>query len=96
MARSRSPSSDALALLALRAAVGPAVELRADANQRWGLKQAVEFGRAARLAGLAYVEVRGGGKGGREGRRNGVGYFVRCPRRLGMRCDVTQREHDVG
>jgi Enolase C-terminal domain-like len=40
----------------VRAAVGPAVELRCDANRGWGLAAATAFGLAAAPARLQYVE----------------------------------------
>lgn len=40
----------------IREAVGDSVVLRADANQRWSLEEAVAFGMAAVPAGLEYVE----------------------------------------
>ena len=43
-------------MVAVRASVGPAVALRADANRRWTLEQAVQFGQAAAGAGLQYIE----------------------------------------
>jgi isochorismate synthase/2-succinyl-5-enolpyruvyl-6-hydroxy-3-cyclohexene-1-carboxylate synthase/2-succinyl-6-hydroxy-2,4-cyclohexadiene-1-carboxylate synthase/O-succinylbenzoate synthase len=54
--RRLSPAEDAEAVLAVRAAVGPAVALRADANRAWSLEQALVFGRRAAGAGLQYVE----------------------------------------
>ena len=40
----------------MRAAVGPAVELRCDANRAWDLAAAAAFGLAAAPARLQYVE----------------------------------------
>jgi hypothetical protein len=40
------PLDDAAVVAAVRRAVGPAVALRADANRRWTLHQAIAFGRA--------------------------------------------------
>jgi isochorismate synthase/2-succinyl-5-enolpyruvyl-6-hydroxy-3-cyclohexene-1-carboxylate synthase/2-succinyl-6-hydroxy-2,4-cyclohexadiene-1-carboxylate synthase/O-succinylbenzoate synthase len=54
--RRRSPAEDAEAVRAVRAAVGPDVVLRADANRAWSLEQALVFGRRAAAAGLEYVE----------------------------------------
>ncbi|MEW5311202.1 MAG: hypothetical protein WDW38_002937 [Sanguina aurantia] len=54
--RRSSPLEDARVLNQIRAAVGGSVVLRADANQRWSLEQAVEFGLNVALAGLEYVE----------------------------------------
>eukprot|EP00887_Chlorella_sp_A99_P005642 scaffold1.g5642.t1 len=54
--RRADPLQDAAAVLAVRRTVGPAVALRADANRRWALEQALEFGRAAAAAALEYVE----------------------------------------
>jgi len=39
------PLDDAVVVAAVRRAVGPAVALRADANRRWTLHQAIAFGR---------------------------------------------------
>ncbi len=50
--RRGDPAEDAAALLAIRRAVGADVALRADANQKWSLPQALAFGRAAQAAGL--------------------------------------------
>ena len=38
--------------LAVRAAIGPEVVLRADANRMWSLSSALQFGREAADAGL--------------------------------------------
>lgn len=54
--RRADPLEDAAALLAIRAAVGPGVRLRADANRAWSLEQAVAFARAVPAAVLEYVE----------------------------------------
>lgn len=54
--RRADPLEDAAALLAIRAAVGPGVRLRADANRAWSLDQAAAFARAAAGAALEYVE----------------------------------------
>lgn len=56
VARRDDPIEDAEVLLAIRAAVGPGVALRADANRGWSLEQALAFGRRAAAAGLEYVE----------------------------------------
>lgn len=40
--RRADPLEDAAAVLAIRRAVGPTVALRADANRRWSLEQAVQ------------------------------------------------------
>ena len=40
--RRADPLADAAAVLAIRQAVGPEVVLRADANRRWALEQAVQ------------------------------------------------------
>lgn len=42
--RRSDPLQDAAAVLAIRQAVGPGVALRADANRRWSLEQAVQVG----------------------------------------------------
>ena len=52
MARRVAPEDDAAAVLAIREAVGPGVALRADANRRWSMQQALSFGSAVRSAGL--------------------------------------------
>ena len=39
-------------MLHIREAVGRAVELRADANQKWLLSEALQFGHAVKAAGL--------------------------------------------
>lgn len=39
-------------MLRVRAAVGPAVILRTDANRRWTLEQALQFGHAVKGAAL--------------------------------------------
>ena len=52
MARRGSPAENAEAVLRVRAAVGPAVTLRADANRRWSLEQALQFGHAVKGAAL--------------------------------------------
>ena len=44
--RRDDPVADAVAVLAVRQAVGPGVALRADANRRWTLEQAVQVGLA--------------------------------------------------
>ena len=54
--RRSDPLEDAAAVLAVRRAVGPGVVLRADANRRWTLEQAAQFGAAAAPAGLQYLE----------------------------------------
>ncbi|KAI5055725.1 hypothetical protein GOP47_0029246 [Adiantum capillus-veneris] len=56
VARRVSPSEDAAILLAIREKVGPKIHLRADANQRWTLAQALEFANAVRSCGLQYLE----------------------------------------
>lgn len=54
--RNQDPLLDAACLLAVRKAVGPAVELRADANRSWDRAAAIAFGRAATDAHLAFIE----------------------------------------
>ena len=39
-------------MLHIREAVGRAVKLRADANQKWSLSEALKFGHAVKAAGL--------------------------------------------
>ena len=46
------PLEDAAAVLHIREAVGRSVELRADANQKWCLSEALQFGHAVKAAGL--------------------------------------------
>jgi hypothetical protein len=46
------PKEDAEAVLRVSDAVGPAVALRADANRRWTLEEALQFGHAVKGAGL--------------------------------------------
>ncbi len=46
------PLEDAAAVLHIREAVGRAVVLRADANQKWSLREALQFGHAVKAAGL--------------------------------------------
>ena len=55
--RRQSPLEDAAALLAIRQAVGPGVALRADANRRWSLEQAVEVRGELEAAGLAILQA---------------------------------------
>ena len=52
VARRSSPLDDAALVLGMRRALGPAAILRADANRRWSLQQAVAFGTAAAAANL--------------------------------------------
>jgi L-alanine-DL-glutamate epimerase-like enolase superfamily enzyme len=54
--RNDDPLLDAACLLAVREAVGPSVELRADANRSWSRDAAIAFGRAVQTANLAFVE----------------------------------------
>ena len=42
-------------MLHIREAVGNSVELRADANQRWCLSEALQFGHAVKAAGLEVI-----------------------------------------
>ncbi|KAK9806829.1 hypothetical protein WJX72_004058 [[Myrmecia] bisecta] len=56
VARRVDPVEDAAVLIAIRKAVGPAVALRADANRKWTLQQATDFGLAAREVRLQYLE----------------------------------------
>ena len=50
--RRQDPLEDAAAVVAIRAAVGPGVRLRADANRLWTLEQALQFALAAESADL--------------------------------------------
>jgi len=88
--RRSSPVDDADTVLAVRAAVGPDIVLRADANRAWSLERALAFGRRAVAAGLQYVEEptadpldmgaffleTGGGWGGLGGVGWGVGVLI--------------------
>ncbi len=42
-------------MLHIREAVGRSVELRADANQKWCLSEALQFGHAVKAAGLQVI-----------------------------------------
>ena len=42
-------------MLHIREAVGRSVELRADANQKWCLSEALHFGHAVKAAGLQVI-----------------------------------------
>ena len=42
------PLEDAAAVLHIREAVGTAITLRADANQKWALSQSLQFGHAVK------------------------------------------------
>ena len=50
--RRQDPLEDAAAVVAIRAAVGPGLKLRADANRLWTLEQALQFALAAESADL--------------------------------------------
>eukprot|EP01025_Chloroclados_australasicus_P010839 TRINITY_DN1457_c1_g1_i6.p1 TRINITY_DN1457_c1_g1~~TRINITY_DN1457_c1_g1_i6.p1 ORF type:complete len:1175 (-),score=165.58 TRINITY_DN1457_c1_g1_i6:734-4258(-) len=50
------PTIDAQVVGAIRQAVGPEIVLRADANRRWTLDQAITFGHAVYLHELQYIE----------------------------------------
>ena len=52
----RTPDADAARLAAVREAVGPAIELRADANGAWSRPEAREAFERFADAGVAYVE----------------------------------------
>ena len=58
MGRHRNPLWDAEMLVAIRRAVGPGVALRADANRKWSLNQAVAFGHAVAEANLQVLCLR--------------------------------------
>lgn len=45
--RREDPKEDARIVAAVREAVGPSIKLRADANRKWDLEQAISFGEAA-------------------------------------------------
>ena len=53
-----TPAADAARVAAVRAAVGPGVALRVDANRGWSLEEAIEFGDALNASGvvLEYLE----------------------------------------
>ena len=50
--RRQDSLEDAAVLTAVRAAVGPSVQLRADANRAWKLPEALAFAEAASAAAL--------------------------------------------
>lgn len=50
--RRADPLADAAAAVAIRAAVGPGIALRADANRQWSLASAAAFAQAAAAASL--------------------------------------------
>ena len=50
--RQQDPLQDAALVLAVRQKVGATVVLRADANRKWSLNQAVAFGHAVAAANL--------------------------------------------
>lgn len=52
VARQQDPQQDAAKVVAVREAVGHSIVLRADANRKWSLNQAVAFGHAVRGANL--------------------------------------------
>lgn len=52
VARQHDPQQDAAKVLAVRRAVGHTIVLRADANRKWSLNQAVAFGHAVWGANL--------------------------------------------
>ena len=52
VARQQEPQQDVAKVMAVRAAVGHSIVLRADANRKWSLNQAVAFGHAVRSADL--------------------------------------------
>lgn len=52
VARQQDPQQDAAKVMAIREAVGHSIVLRADANRKWSLNQAVAFGHAVRAANL--------------------------------------------
>eukprot|EP00884_Botryococcus_braunii_P003874 jgi/Botrbrau1/13488/Bobra.0082s0084.1 len=54
--RRANPEEDALIVAAVREAIGPSVSLRADANRKWELQQALSFGLAVAPLGLEYIE----------------------------------------
>ena len=54
--RSRTPQAEADLMAAIRAAVGPKIHLRCDANRAWSLEDAIDFGTAARLLDIQYIE----------------------------------------
>ena len=60
VARQGNPLADAAAVAAVRTAVGPSIVLRADANRRWALPEAIAFGRAAAASQLQVCLLAGG------------------------------------
>ena len=52
VARQQDPQQDAAKVMAIREAVGHSIVLRADANRKWSLNQAVAFGHAVWAANL--------------------------------------------
>ena len=57
MGRQEDPLHDAAVLVAVRQVVGPGVALRADANRKWSLNQAVAFGHVVKAAGLQVSHI---------------------------------------
>ena len=55
--RQEDPLRDAAVLVAVRQAVGPGIAVRADANRKWSLNQAVAFGHAVKAAGLQVSHI---------------------------------------
>lgn len=55
VARQQDPQQDAAKVLAVRNSIGQGIALRADANRKWSLNQAVAFGHAVAAANLQVV-----------------------------------------
>ena len=47
---------EALGIKSIRAAVGPDIRIRLDANRSWNLDEAVQFGKTLRAANIEYIE----------------------------------------
>ncbi len=58
--RQQDPAQDAAMVVAVRQAVGPNIVLRADANRKWSLNQAVAFGHVVLGADLQVCTIAGG------------------------------------
>lgn len=57
MARRANPIEDAAVIQAIRKKVGFHIQLRADANRKWSLDQALQFGSNVEDCKLQYIEV---------------------------------------
>ena len=54
--RNKDVARDITLLQSIRAAVGPSIQLRCDANRAWSLEDALHFGQAVESCNLEYVE----------------------------------------